>query len=107
MLFEGPIPELRVPLWLVLPASIALAAVCAFVVWLAVRAQRERVDTGREGMAGAQGYVTEELDPEGKVFVHGEIWDAVAHEGQIPKGAKIKVTRVDEMQLTVEPKHPS
>jgi membrane-bound serine protease (ClpP class) len=107
MLFEGPIPELRVPLWLVLPASIALAAVCAFVVWLAVRAQRERVDTGREGMAGAHGYVTEELDPEGKVFVHGEIWDAVADEEKIPKGAKIRVTHVDEMRLTVEPKDPS
>jgi membrane-bound serine protease (ClpP class) len=103
MLFEGPIPELRVPLSIVLPTSIALAAFCAFVVWLAVRAQRERVDTGREGMEGAIGSVTEDLDPEGKIFVHGEIWDAVSAGGTIPKGAKVKVTRVDEMLLTVVP----
>jgi membrane-bound serine protease (ClpP class) len=103
MLFEGPIPELRVPWQLVLPTSIALAGLCAFVVWLAVRAQRAKVDTGREGMEGASGSVTDDLDPEGKVFVRGEIWDAVSAEGAIPKGTRIKVTRVDEMLLTVEP----
>jgi membrane-bound serine protease (ClpP class) len=103
MLIDGPIPELRVPLGLVLPLSIAIAAVCAFVVWLAVRAHREGVDTGREGLVGRIGAVTQGLDPEGKVFVHGEIWDAVSSAGPIPKDAKVRIVRVDEMKLTVEP----
>jgi membrane-bound serine protease (ClpP class) len=103
MLIDGPIPEMRVPVSLVLPISIAIAAVCAFVVWLAARAHKVRVDTGREGLVGQAGVVTQELEPEGKVFVHGEIWDAVSATGSIPKDAKVRIVRVDEMKLTVEP----
>jgi membrane-bound serine protease (ClpP class) len=103
MLIDGPIPELRVPLSLVLPVSVAIAAVCTFVVWLAIRAHRVRVDTGREGLVGRTGSVIQELAPEGKVFVHGEIWDAVSDAGPIPKDAKVRVVRVDEMKLTVGP----
>lgn len=103
MLIDGPIPELRVPLSLVLPVSIAIAGVCVLVVWLAVRAHRERVDTGREGLLGQTGVVTQDLAPEGKVFVHGEIWDAASAAEPIPKDAKVRVVRVDEMKLTVEP----
>jgi membrane-bound serine protease (ClpP class) len=105
MLFEGPIPELRVPLSLVLPTSIAIAAVCVLVVWLAIRAQKERVDTGREGLAGKTGVVTEELNPQGKIFVHGEIWNATSTGGAIPQGAKVRIVQVDEMVLTVEQTH--
>ncbi len=105
MLFEGPIPELRVPLSLVIPTSIAIAAVCVLVVWLAVRAQRERVDTGREGLEGKTGVVTEELAPHGKIFVHGELWNATTTGGAIPKGARVRIVQVDEMLLTVEPTH--
>jgi membrane-bound serine protease (ClpP class) len=102
MLIDGPIPELRVPLQLVLPLSIAIAAICAFVVWLAIRAHRVGVDTGREGLVGQTAVVTQALSPEGKVFVHGEIWDAVA-AAPVPKDAKVRIVRVDEMTLTVEP----
>ena len=36
-----------------------------------------------------------DLNPEGKVFVHGEIWQAEAvDEASIPKGAKVKVVEV-------------
>lgn len=103
ILVDGPIPELRVPLWVVLPMSIVLAGVCAFVVRLAFKAHRHRVDTGVEGLAGAIGTVTEELDPEGRVFVHGEIWNAASAGGPIPQGGRVRVVRVEDMQLTVEP----
>jgi membrane-bound serine protease (ClpP class) len=103
MLIDGPIPELRVPLSLVLPTSIVIAAVCVLFLWLAIRAQRERVGTGREGLEGKTGVVTEELDPQGKIFVHGEIWNATAVSGAIPEGAKVRIVKVDEMLLTVEP----
>jgi membrane-bound serine protease (ClpP class) len=105
MLFEGPIPELRVPYSLVIPTSIVIAAVCVFVVWLAVRAQRERVGTGREGLKGKTAVVTEELDPHGKIFVHGEIWNAASSGGAIPQGAKVRIVKVDEMLLTVQSTH--
>ena len=103
MLIDGPIPELRVPLELVLPLSLALATVCAFAVRLVFKAQQDRVGTGVEGMTGETGTVTQALDPEGKVFVHGEIWNAASVAGTIPQGGRVRVVRVDKMRLTVEP----
>jgi membrane-bound serine protease (ClpP class) len=78
MLVEGPIPELRVPASLLVPLVVTVTTVCALVVRLAVRAQRARVASGREGLCGEVGTVREDLSPTGKVFVHGEIWNAVA-----------------------------
>jgi membrane-bound serine protease (ClpP class) len=103
VLIDGPIPELRVPFGLVLPMSLALAGVCAFAVRLAVKAQLHRVGTGVEGLAGKTGSVTEALDPEGKVFVHGEIWNAISAGGPVAQGERVRVVRVEDMQLTVEP----
>lgn len=102
MLVEGPIPELRVPLAFVLPMAVGITAICAFVVRFAVRAHRARVATGVEGLIGEVGTVREDLGPEGKVFVHGELWNAVARGGEIGRGTRVRVVAVDEMMLTVE-----
>jgi membrane-bound serine protease (ClpP class) len=103
MLVDGPIPEMRVPWMAVLPVSLTLAAVCIFAVRLAYRAQIAGVDTGREGLCGRTGTVTESLDPEGKVFVHGEIWNATTSVGPVAEGARVRVVEVKNMTLTVEP----
>ena len=103
MLVDGPIPELRVPWGAVLPTSAALAALCILVVRLAVRAQRDPVGTGVEGLPGETGTVTQALAPEGKVFVHGEIWDAASAGGSIAEGMRVRIVKVDNMRLTVEP----
>ena len=103
ILIDGPIPELRVPLELVLPLSLALAAVCALTVRLVFKAQQDGVGTGVEGMTGETGTVTQVLDPEGKVFVHGEIWNAASVAGTIPQGNRVRVVSVDNMRLTVVP----
>jgi membrane-bound serine protease (ClpP class) len=103
MLIDGPIPELRVPPALVIPMVIALAGACVFVIWLVVRAQKVGVDTGREGLPGTVGVVTVDLAPEGKVFIRGEIWDAVSATGPLTKDTKVKVVRADELKLLVEP----
>jgi membrane-bound serine protease (ClpP class) len=103
MLIDGPIPELRVPPVIVIPTALLVALLCAFVVRLAVKAQRTRVFTGVEGLVGKIGTVTEELRPEGKVFVHGELWDARSTGGTVADGARVRVVRADDMMLTVEP----
>jgi membrane-bound serine protease (ClpP class) len=103
MLFRGPIPELRLPLTIALPPALALAALCAFAVRLAVRAQRAVVGTGVEGLVGEIGEVTEELAPAGRVFVHGEIWHAVSPSGAAAKGARVRIVKVENMTVTVEP----
>ena len=102
LLFNGPIPELRLPVLAVLPTSLALGGVMLVIVRYVVRAQRERVATGREGMVGQIGVAETDLSPEGKIFVHGEYWNARA-SGPVPRGARVRIRAVDEMLLIVEP----
>ena len=47
--------------------------------------------------------VTEDLTPDGRVFVHGEIWNAVTAGGPLSHGTRVKIIGVDEMMLTVAP----
>ncbi len=70
---------------------------------MAVRAARAQVATGVEGLEAKIATVTLLLDPRGKVFVHGETWDAVSRSGRVPEGAKVRVVAVEDMLLTVEP----
>lgn len=93
MLIDAPIPELRPSLQFILPVALGLSLIFIFLVILAVRAHAQRAFTGREGMIGEIGEVRTRLSPEGKVFVHGEIWNAVADEN-IPKGSKVIVKEV-------------
>jgi len=95
MLIDSPIPELRPSLTFIIPVALALSAVFFFLVTLAIRAHSSKVSTGREGLVGEIGVAKTSLSPEGKVFVHGEIWDAVA-DSNIRKGQKVQVTEVLE-----------
>jgi len=71
--------------------------------WDAIRARRNKVETGSEGMIGAPGTAFTELAPEGKVFVHGEYWNAVSR-APVAAGARIRVTAIEGLLLTVEPR---
>lgn len=102
MLIDGPIPEMRVPAGVSLPIASAVALLFIFVLRLAIKAQRERVGTGVEGLVGEAGDVTRALDPEGKVFIRGEIWNAVTVGGPLARGTRVRVVAVDELTLTVE-----
>jgi membrane-bound serine protease (ClpP class) len=43
-----------------------------------------------------------DLSPEGRVFVHGEYWNAVA-ASPLKSGERVRVTAVDQLKLTVQP----
>lgn len=101
LLFNGPIPEMRLPILAVLPTSLALGALMWLVVRYVVAAQREKIATGREGMVGEIGVAETDLSPEGKIFVHGERWNARAGES-IARGTRVRVRAVDDMLLHVE-----
>jgi len=93
MLIDAPIPELRPSLKFIIPVALGLSLIFIFLIVIAIRAHRNKVHTGKEGLVGEIGEVRSKLDPEGKVFVHGELWDAEATE-KIPKGTKVKVIEV-------------
>jgi membrane-bound serine protease (ClpP class) len=102
MLFNTPIPEMRVPLAAVLPIAAAVGGVAVLVLRFALRAQRARVATGREGLVGELGRALEDLAPRGKVFVHGETWDARSRR-PARQGQRVRVLALEGMELEVEP----
>jgi membrane-bound serine protease (ClpP class) len=102
MLIDSPLPEMRVHWVTAIALALPFAAITVFLLSLAVRARRNKVETGAEGMIGQLGSAVTELSPEGKVFVHGEYWDAVS-SGPAPAGARVKVTAIDRLKLKVDP----
>src|SRR5882762_2441931 len=99
-LVDAPIPEMRVHFVTALAVSIPLGIITAFLMTLAVRAHRNKVVTGVQGLIGEVGTAQGLLAPLGKVFVHGEIWDAVS-SSPIPAGSKVVVQKVEGLQLEV------
>ena len=102
LLVDAPIPEMRVRLLTALAISIPLGLITAFLMTIALRARRNKVVTGVQGLVGEIGIAQSPLVPEGKVFVHGEIWNAVSSV-PVPLGCKVVVRRVDGLQLEVSP----
>jgi len=90
MLINSPVPEMRPSLRLIVPVAAGISLVCIFLVALVVRAQARRAVTGREGMIGEIGTARTDLAPTGKVFVHGELWDAES-DGPVREGERVRV----------------
>ena len=101
-LVDAPIPEMRVHLVTALAVSIPLGLITAFLMSIAVRARRNKIVTGKQGLIGEIGIAQTTLAPAGKVFVHGELWDAVSAV-TIPAGEQIVVRQLDGLTLQVDP----
>jgi len=106
ILVESPWPEARIRLSTALGVTLPLAAIIVILMRLALAAQRKKAVTGVEGMLGALGRAQTDLDPEGKVMVRGEIWDARA-KTKILKGTDVGVREIDGLTLVVEPRPDS
>jgi len=102
LLVDGPIPEMRVKLWTALAVSVPFGLISVFLMSIAIRARRNKVTTGEQGMIGEIGVARTELAPAGKVFVHGEVWDAHA-TSNIRAGESVRVRQVNGLRLEVEP----
>ena len=83
------------------PTPIALTAILGFVAWNVVRSRHRRLVAGQQGLLGETGEALSEVGPEGgDVFVHGEYWRARSDQ-TVPKGARVRVTAVDGLTVTV------
>jgi membrane-bound serine protease (ClpP class) len=101
LLVDSPIPEMRVHLLTALAVSIPLGLITAFLMTIALKARRNKVVTGAQGLLGQTGVAQTALSPQGKVFVHGELWDAVASSA-LPAGQLVVVRRIDGLTLSVD-----
>ncbi len=101
LLVDGPIPEMRVKLITAIAVSVPLGIIAVFLMTLVLRARRHPVATGIEAMIGEIGIARTPVGPDGKVFVHGELWNARAN-GEIAEGARVRVKQVDGLRVLVE-----
>jgi membrane-bound serine protease (ClpP class) len=102
MLVDAPIPEMRIRLWTALAVAVPFGVISVFLMTLAIRAQMTKVQVGTETMVGVVGVARTPLSPKGKVFVQGELWDAVA-TASVDTGAEVRVRGVEGLVLDVEP----
>lgn len=102
ILFESDVPFLRLSWEVIMIAVVIVATFFIFLVFLGIRAQFRKRQTGREGIIGETGIAKTKIDQSGgTVFVHGEYWNAVS-EKLIKKDAQVRVISVKEMILKVE-----
>ncbi len=73
-----------------------------FIIGVGLRALRSKPSTGSEGLVGEIGDTLTALNPEGRIRVHGEIWNATSVSGKISKDVKVRVVGVDNLTLRVE-----
>ena len=104
LLIEGP-PEVRIRLSTAVSVAVPFALIAGFLVTLVVRARLRPVVTGSSGMLLETGVAKTDLNPGGTVFVHGELWSAVA-DAPIASGTPVRVTSIDGLRLKVEPLSP-
>jgi membrane-bound serine protease (ClpP class) len=95
-------PYVRISLGIIISTALLTVLFFVFAVGLTIKTQRKRPATGAEGMIGLLGTAKTDLDPEGSIFVHGELWSARAASGTIAKEKRVKVMGVEDLTLLVE-----
>ena len=102
LLVDGPIPEMRVRWATALSVSLPLGLITIFLMVKIFQARKRKVVTGEQGMIGEIGVVSVPLAPTGKVFVDGELWDAVAST-TLEVGQAVVIRKIEDLRLHVEP----
>ncbi len=102
LLVDAPIPEMRVHLFTALAVAIPIGIITVFLMGIALKARANKVVTGAQGLLGETALAHTPLSPFGKVFIHGEIWDAIS-SNPVLAGEAVIVRQVDGLKLRVDP----
>jgi len=100
MLFESGEAAMRVSWSVIIPTVTLVSAFFIFAMGLVMRAWMKQPRTGEQGLIGEVGVAATNLDKEGKVYVHGEYWNARA-DGHVPKGERVRVVGVENLFIKV------
>jgi membrane-bound serine protease (ClpP class) len=106
MLMDRADPYLHIS-WAVIAATVAMTSgLFLLVLYFVVRTQKTRFVSGAEGMVGERGKALTDINGEGRVFVHGEYWQAFSHR-PISRGETIEVVNLDDnLRLEVRKAEP-
>jgi len=99
-LFDTEGSDLIVDRSIIVTAVATLGTFVLAVSYLVFRSQKAKPALGMEGLIGEIGEVRGKLMPSGKVFVHGEHWNARA-DSEIDVGEKVEVVGYEGMSLKV------
>jgi len=103
MLFHGAPKYLQVSFKVLIPTLVFISLSFMGILALVVKAQRARIIMGKEALIDEIGEVIEPI-PEGgvgKVFIHGEYWNAESDES-ISQGQKVIVISIERLKLKVK-----
>ncbi len=104
MLIKSPDPSMRPSLSVITATVIGITVIVLFLIYLIAKSIREKPMTGPEGMIGEEGEAFSDfVEGKGKVFVHGELWNAVCDE-DLKRGDEVVVEGVRGMVLLVKKK---
>jgi membrane-bound serine protease (ClpP class) len=102
ILMDTEVPGFGIPTALI--GSIAAVGGTAVmgIIWVAVRARRQPIVSGRDDMIGAHAVAAADFQGRGQVRAHGELWNA---ESSVPlrQGQALRVTDMHGLVLKVEP----
>jgi len=101
--FSPTMPEVSVSWDVLIPTVLFTVIFFIFVVGKAIQIHRKKATTGAQGIVGEEGETITRLAPNGKVFIHGEIWQATSGERNIKAKTRVRVTAVSHLTLIVEP----
>ncbi len=87
---------------LIIGATAVLGLFFVFAAGSGLKIQSKKVTTGPEGMIGLKGRVQKSLNPEGEVYVRGEIWQARTVDETLKKNIIIEVVQVKGNMLIVK-----
>jgi membrane-bound serine protease (ClpP class) len=100
---ESALEVFKISIQIIIVLSILTLVFFTFAVTLAIKAQKRKTQTGLEGMIGEIGETLSDLNPEGQIRIHGEIWNAVSYDNQIiEKNSKVQVLEVHNLKLIVK-----
>jgi membrane-bound serine protease (ClpP class) len=103
MLVDSELPGMEVSMGAILPLAISVAVITLFLVTLVVKSHARKPVTGHVGMIGLIGTVKTELNPDGQIFIHGELWQARSNTNQtISVGSAVKVLSLENLTLIVQ-----
>ncbi|MBS1271613.1 MAG: hypothetical protein MAGBODY4_00745 [Candidatus Marinimicrobia bacterium] len=102
MLIDTPEPFFRVTWSVIIPVVVVTALFFVFALSFALKAQQSKPTTGVEGIIGEVGTAETPIHRSGTVAVHGETWTAYS-DAPIPSGTQVRVIKVDQMKIKVEP----
>jgi membrane-bound serine protease (ClpP class) len=113
-LIRTPWTGMGVSLGTALGVALPFGAIAVILMRFVLRSRTWKLATGKEELLSEEGEVTEAIGAPsaegmitGMVRIHGELWRAATSAGEtIPKGARVRVRKIDGLTLEVEPVSP-